>query len=137
MAGSIENVKSCYPTTKTIIAHCLNISGHQTWQGGSLPWRAPPIKSHDHLITWPCKITWQTMPKCSTTMPTATKLGTKLTYKLTKLTKLTKSWLVETRFSYKSNVKVNLFNLVDKLQIRKLWTKKITWGYSDWYLARA
>ena len=40
----------------------------------------PPIESSDHLIMWPCKITWQTKNISTTTVPMATKLGREVIY---------------------------------------------------------
>ena len=45
--------------------HHHNAHSYQTWQGGDLLWGALTIKSCDPLITWPCEITWQTIPMIS------------------------------------------------------------------------
>ena len=44
------------------LKHLLNQSvyGHQTWQDGNLVDGPLPIKSHDPLVMWSCKIMWQT-----------------------------------------------------------------------------
>ena len=41
------HVESCPSTTKTYLQF-HNAYGHQTWQGGVLPWGAPT-----HKVTWP------------------------------------------------------------------------------------
>ena len=54
-----------------------SVYGWQTWQDGSyLDW-LPPIKLLNSLITWSCKMTWQT--KISTAMRMTTKLGKMVT----------------------------------------------------------
>ena len=54
-----------------------SVYGWQTWQDCSyLEW-LPPIKLLNSLITWSCKMTWQT--KISTAMRMTTKLGKMVT----------------------------------------------------------
>ena len=58
-----EHVESCSSSSKTLYLYNHNVYGHQTWQGGNLPYLEglPLIKSLDPLITGPCKIIWQTI----------------------------------------------------------------------------
>ena len=58
MADLSEHVESC-PTTLKKYPHCCNAHGHQTWRGGDLPWEAPTLNSRDPLITWSCRIKYQ------------------------------------------------------------------------------
>ena len=39
--------------------HYHNIYGHKIWQDDNLHRVTSTIKSHDHIITWSCKIMWQ------------------------------------------------------------------------------
>ena len=45
---------------KTLYLHYHNAYGHQTWHGGEFTDEPLLIKSYDPLITWSCKIAWQT-----------------------------------------------------------------------------
>ena len=52
-------VRSC-DKPKTLYLHCHTAYDHKTWQDDDLLRVTLPIKSHDHIITWSYKITWQT-----------------------------------------------------------------------------
>ena len=46
---------------KPIYLYYLNTYDHQTCQGGDLPWETPTHKvTYGPVITWSCKIMWQT-----------------------------------------------------------------------------
>ena len=45
---------------QTSYLHYHNVYGHQTWQGGDLPWGAPTHEIIWPSITWSWEITWQT-----------------------------------------------------------------------------
>ena len=45
---------------KKIKKNYHNAYGRQAWQSSDFPWELRPRKSLDALVTWSCKITWQT-----------------------------------------------------------------------------